>query len=94
MWIIVTRDTINREIARFQASKGSKHSCGAFYLTWKNNHRSVRFLCEETILVAVFPGPSEPSLEQINQLLEPFERDMLRLYDGNIINISVNIHNS
>ncbi|KAF8590285.1 hypothetical protein K439DRAFT_1282211, partial [Ramaria rubella] len=58
-------------------SKGSKHSVGAFYFTIKHGHCSVRFLQEETILVVVFPGSMEHSLEQLNYLMEPFTNDIL-----------------
>lgn len=30
----------------------------------------------------VIPGPNEPSLEQMNNLLQPFIDSMLRLEDG------------
>ncbi|KAF8585669.1 hypothetical protein K439DRAFT_1615801 [Ramaria rubella] len=65
----------------FQGSKGSKHSVGAFYFTIKNNHQSIQFLQEETILVAVFLGQTEPSLEELNYLMEPFAADLLHLYN-------------
>ncbi|KAF8576758.1 hypothetical protein K439DRAFT_1655194 [Ramaria rubella] len=76
----------------FQASKGSKHSVGTFYLTIKNNHRSIQFLREETILVAVFPGPTEPSLEELNCLMEPFAADMLCLYNEELVHTTLADH--
>ncbi|KAF8511756.1 hypothetical protein JB92DRAFT_3117700 [Gautieria morchelliformis] len=66
----------------FQTIKGSIHSTGAMYATIINNPRAVRFLEEETILVCVIPGPHEPSLEQINHIIEPFIRDVNTLYGG------------
>lgn len=59
-----------------------KYSCGAMYLTILNNPRTKRFLREETILVCVIPGPTEPSLEQLNAVIEPFVQEMLILGSG------------
>jgi hypothetical protein len=67
---------------RFQTIKGSIHSTGAMYATIINNPGAVRFLEEETILVCVIPGPHEPSLEQLNHIIEPFIRDVDTLYGG------------
>ncbi|KAG0693990.1 hypothetical protein DFH29DRAFT_881020 [Suillus ampliporus] len=68
----------------FQAVKGKLgyHSMGAFYAVICNNPRSIHYLPEETILVMVMPGPDEPSLEEMNYLLEPFVESMLRLEKG------------
>ncbi|KAG1717310.1 hypothetical protein EDB19DRAFT_1840448 [Suillus lakei] len=65
----------------FQAVKGKLgyHSTGAFYAVICNNPRSIRYLPEETILIMVMPGPNEPSLEEMNYLLEPFVESMLCL---------------
>lgn len=52
------------------------------YLTICNNPRAKRFLREETILVAVIPGPREPSLEELNEVLEPMVRAIKTLYSG------------
>lgn len=59
-----------------------RYSCGAMYATILNNPRQVRFHREETILVCVIPGPHEPSLEQLNAVIEPFVEDMLVLGNG------------
>ena len=69
-------------MSRFQTIKGSIHSTGAMYATIINNPRAIRFLCEETILICVVPGPREPSLEQLNYILEPFVQDVHILYGG------------
>lgn len=45
-------------------------------------HEASVFLREETILVCVVPGPHEPSLEQLNYVLEPFVREVHILYGG------------
>ncbi|KAF9222500.1 hypothetical protein BS17DRAFT_767723 [Gyrodon lividus] len=68
----------------FQAVKGKAgfHLIGAFYAVICNNPCSIHYLPEETILVMVMPGPEEPSLEQMNNLLEPFVESMLWLEKG------------
>lgn len=55
---------------------------GAIYCTICNNPRAKRFLREETILLAVIPGPNEPSLEQLNSILEIFVLEARQLYSG------------
>ena len=55
---------------------------GALYLTVSNNPRSKRFLREETFLLAVLPGPTEPSLEQLNHVLKIFVPELKNLYEG------------
>ena len=62
--------------------KHRRYSVGAIYLTVANNPRTKRFLREETFLLAVLPGPSEPSLEELNQVLNVFVPDLERLYRG------------
>lgn len=73
-------------LRRFQAVKGKAgyHSTGAFYAVICNNPCTIRYLAEETILVMVIPGPDEPSLEQMNHLLEPFVESLLRLEKGKL----------
>lgn len=65
-----------------------KYSCGAMYATILNNPTEKRFLREETILVCVIPGPTEPSLEQLNSIIEPFVEEMMLLKNG----MSYHIH--
>ncbi|KAH7917473.1 hypothetical protein BV22DRAFT_1026280 [Leucogyrophana mollusca] len=73
----------------FQAIKGDgSHSTGAFYAVICNNPRTIRYLAEETILIMVIPGPHEPSLEQMNHLLNPFVESILRLSKG----VEFNVH--
>lgn len=55
--------------------KRGHHSTGAMYLIICNNPRAKRYLREETILVCVMPGPTEPSLEQMNYVLDPMVDD-------------------
>ncbi|KAJ7262555.1 hypothetical protein C8J57DRAFT_1231919 [Mycena rebaudengoi] len=71
-----------REINQFQAVKGGMHSTGAIYMTLCNNPREIQFLREETAFVLAIPGPHEPSLEQMNQVLVSFTNSMKRLYNG------------
>lgn len=75
---------------RFTSNKGGKHSAGAVYITILNNPLSKRFRREETILACVIPGPTEPSLEQLNQVLEPMIQDIKTLEYG----IYFKAHNS
>ncbi|KAL7279548.1 hypothetical protein ACG7TL_005946 [Trametes sanguinea] len=64
----------------FRGLKRGKYSVGAIYCTICNNPRSKRFLREETILIAIIPGPEEPSLEQLNSVLEIFVLEAHQLY--------------
>ena len=70
---------------RFQPVKGGKHSTGAVYVTVLNNPREKRFRREETILACVIPGPHEPSLEELNFVLEPLTEELSKLEIGNFI---------
>ncbi|KAJ3014376.1 hypothetical protein NUW54_g1323 [Trametes sanguinea] len=71
----------------FCGLKRSKYSAGAIYCTLCNNPRAKRFLREETILLAVIPGPEEPSLEQLNAILEVFVLEARHLYDGILMRV-------
>lgn len=51
-------------------------------MTICNLPREVRFLREETFLLATIPGPKEPSVDQINHVIEPIVRDLLALEEG------------
>ena len=67
--------------------KSGKHSSGALYVTICNTPREKRFRREETILAAVIPGPHEPSLEQLNNVIRPFVDDVLQLHQGEYFNV-------
>ena len=69
-------------IYRFQAVEKSSHSTGALYLTVCNNPRNIRFIHEETLLIMGIPGPVEPSLDQMNNVMEPIVEDFLDLGKG------------
>ncbi|KAH9839027.1 uncharacterized protein C8Q71DRAFT_893893 [Rhodofomes roseus] len=66
----------------FCSMKKSRHSTGAIYVTICNNPRHIRFLRLETILVCTLPGPHEPSLEQLNHVLEPLVEEVIELGNG------------
>ncbi|KZT31886.1 hypothetical protein SISSUDRAFT_1072597 [Sistotremastrum suecicum HHB10207 ss-3] len=44
----------------------------------------IRYRVENMFLVAVIPGPREPSLSQINHLLAPLVDDLLQLWDPGV----------
>ncbi|OSD04070.1 hypothetical protein PYCCODRAFT_1444205 [Trametes coccinea BRFM310] len=66
----------------FRVMKRGNYSVGAIYLTVCNNPCSKRFLRKETFLLATIPGPDEPSLEQLNHILQVFIPDLIALYNG------------
>ena len=65
----------------FQPYKHTTSSVGAIYLTIMNLPRAVRFKRENVILVALIPGPSEPS-HDINTLLDPLVDELSQLWEG------------
>ncbi|KIJ28204.1 hypothetical protein M422DRAFT_90591, partial [Sphaerobolus stellatus SS14] len=73
----------------FQTITAGCHSTGAMYVTIKNNPPALQYLMEETILICVIPGPHEPSLEQLNYILEPFVEGVQLLYQGVCIQMDV-----
>ena len=62
--------------------KQGRYSVGAIYLTVSNNPHSKRYLREETFLLAILPGPTEPSLEELNHVLDIFVPELKELYEG------------
>ncbi|KAI0039564.1 hypothetical protein FA95DRAFT_1503975 [Auriscalpium vulgare] len=66
----------------FQSVKNGNHSTGALYGAVLNNPRSIRYLREETFLFITFPGPDEPTLPQLNNVLKPYVKDFLKLEKG------------
>ncbi|GBE85853.1 hypothetical protein SCP_0803750 [Sparassis crispa] len=52
------------------------------YLSFAGLHRSVRFAQPFVHLITNIPGPKEPSLEQLDHILEPVVADMRQLYKG------------
>ncbi|PCH36567.1 hypothetical protein WOLCODRAFT_20614 [Wolfiporia cocos MD-104 SS10] len=72
----------------FGSKKKTYHSSGAIYLSICNNPHSKRFLRDETMIFCVIPGPNEPSLEQLNNILEPMVRELLELGNGQLFKLS------
>ena len=62
--------------------KQGRYSVGAIYLAVSNNPRSKRYLREETFLLAILPGPTEPSLEELNHVFDVFIPELKELYHG------------
>ncbi|KAG2744674.1 hypothetical protein P692DRAFT_20877625 [Suillus brevipes Sb2] len=74
----------------FQAVKQGNHSTEALYMTCCNNNpRGVRYLTAETFLIMVLPGPNEPNLEQLNKIMAKFMSDMIELYHGAYLYVSI-----
>ncbi|KAJ7051311.1 hypothetical protein C8F01DRAFT_1222141 [Mycena amicta] len=71
----------------FQAVDGACHSTGAMYMTICNNPRGIRYLLEETALIAVFPGPHEPTIDQYRNVMELIVARFKRLYNGQIFRV-------
>ncbi|KAF7314745.1 hypothetical protein MKEN_00948500 [Mycena kentingensis (nom. inval.)] len=74
----------------FQAVKHANHSTGAMYAAVCNNPRGIRFLCEETWLLMMFPGPQEPSQRQFNNVLKIATTNFKKLYNG----VDLKVHGS
>ena len=63
---------------------GKKVSVGAIYMVLLNLPVDIRYQVENMFLVGIIPGPAEPSLEQINHILEPLVDDLLQLWDPGV----------
>lgn len=72
---------------RFQAIKAGSHLTGAMYMTCCNTPRNIRSLQEETNLVMVMPGPHEPTLDQMNKIMNIWVQHMLLLGEGVSIDV-------
>ncbi|KAJ7062155.1 hypothetical protein C8F01DRAFT_125662, partial [Mycena amicta] len=72
----------------FQAAKNVCHSTGALYGTISNNPRAIRHLQEETFLFMLFPGPSEPTEQQFNHVMEVVVAHFKVLYNGQEFNVA------
>ncbi|KDN33733.1 hypothetical protein RSAG8_13176, partial [Rhizoctonia solani AG-8 WAC10335] len=64
-----------------------KRSSGAIYLAILNLPRHARYQVQNVILACVISGPTEPSLESLNFVLEPIVESFKRLYAGVVIKI-------
>ena len=58
------------------------HSTGALYVTINNLPRELRFLRENIFLLCVLPGPTEPSKEQMNSVLDLLQKEVSKLQNG------------
>lgn len=63
---------------------GKKVSVGAIYMVCLNLPPEIRYRFENMYLVGVIPGPSEPSLDQINHMLKPLVDDLLQFWSRGI----------
>jgi hypothetical protein len=59
---------------------GKKASSTAIYMVCLNLPPSIRYKAENMYLAGIIPGPREPSLTQINHLLEPLVEELLELW--------------
>lgn len=66
----------------FGITENRPHSAGGVYVSLNNLDRRVRFLQHNVHLTTVIPGPKEPSLEQLNFVLEPLMGELQQLYGG------------
>lgn len=63
---------------------GKARSVGAIYLVCLNIPPSMRFSHENICLLGIIPGPSEPSLDQINHFLRPLVDELLELWHSGV----------
>ena len=59
---------------------GKKASSTAIYMVCLNLPPAIRYKAENMYLAGVIPGPREPSLTQINHLLEPLVEELLEFW--------------
>ncbi|PIL35294.1 hypothetical protein GSI_02019 [Ganoderma sinense ZZ0214-1] len=63
---------------------GKARSIGAIYLVCYNLPPALRFRPENICLLGIIPGPSEPSLHQLNHFLRPLVDEFLVLWHSGI----------
>jgi len=63
---------------------GKKASSTAIYMVCLNLPPSIRYKPENMYLAGIIPGPREPSLTQINHLLEPLVEELLEFWTPGI----------
>lgn len=63
---------------------GRHHSVGAIYLALLNLPIHLRYRPENIYLAGIIPGPTEPSLHQLNYLLRPLIDELLDLWSRGI----------
>ena len=59
---------------------GKSHSIGAIYLACLNLPPHLRFRPENVYLAGIIPGPKEPSLQQLNNLMRPLVDELVDLW--------------
>ncbi len=69
----------------FTPTKGMNYHVGAIYLVINNLPRTERYKQHNMILVGLMPGPSEPSISEVNHFLRPMVDELIELYDGILV---------
>ena len=59
---------------------GPPDSVGAIYLACMNLPPNIRYDCDNLFLAGIIPGPTHPSMEEINPILTPLVDDFLNLW--------------
>ncbi|GBE89668.1 hypothetical protein SCP_1603320 [Sparassis crispa] len=63
---------------------GKRVSSTGIYMVCLNLPREYRYRMENMFLVGIIPGPTEPSLHEINHLLRPLVDDLLDFWDPGV----------
>ncbi len=63
---------------------GKKVTTGAIYMVCLNLPPSLRYLPENVFIVAIIPGPGEPSVHQINHILKPVVSMLLEFWNPGV----------
>ncbi|EUC53934.1 transposase family Tnp2 protein, partial [Rhizoctonia solani AG-3 Rhs1AP] len=66
----------------FQACRRGKYSVNGVYIMINTLPFHLRIKPENMILVAVMPGPKEPSKYEFDQIMQPFINDLIELSQG------------
>ncbi|KDQ07639.1 hypothetical protein BOTBODRAFT_82779, partial [Botryobasidium botryosum FD-172 SS1] len=61
---------------------GKKFSVGVVFMVCLNLPPEIRYKLENLYVVAIIPGPKEPSLDEINPMLRPIVDDLIRSWDS------------
>lgn len=72
----------------FQPYSGLTYSIGVIYAAIANLPHDIRFKRENMLILGVIPGPSEPSLHQINHYISPVVDDLNFLWNGITLNLT------
>ncbi|EAU81124.2 hypothetical protein CC1G_09766 [Coprinopsis cinerea okayama7 len=63
---------------------GKKVTVGALYMVCLNLPPTIRYDLENIYLVGIIPGPQGPSQHELNHLLRPLVKDLLRLWSPGV----------